>query len=443
MESHLPGHPLSRGPAPAAREGPGARARAEARAGLYVHVPFCAVRCAYCDFSSGALSPGAVERWLEALDREAEWRAPRAASAEFSSVFFGGGTPSALPPRAFRRAWRSIARRFRVASGAEVTLEANPESVSAARLEAWAESGVNRLSMGAQSFHADELGRLGRAHGPGRPAAAFALARAHGFVNLSLDLMFGFPGHTLERWRATLERALELAPEHLSAYCFISEAGTPLGDAALCGAAALPEPAEQAEQYALLEDATARAGFVPYETSNFCRPGREARHNLVYWLRRPYVGLGPSAHGLWEGERWGNHYSLARWAEALEAGRAPEAERERETADSVADEVLMLGLRLAGGLRPGDHAPPVRGVLLERHGRGLERAVAAGRLETHEAGWRVPRAARFVADDVIAWVAARARATPAERPARRPAVDRPAVGSIIAPPCPSPPFPVA
>jgi oxygen-independent coproporphyrinogen-3 oxidase len=289
---------------------------------------------------------------------------------------------------------------------AEVTLEANPESVRPPLLQAWAEAGVNRLSIGAQSFDAEELLVLGRAHAAARPAGSFALARACGFRRLSLDLMFGFPRSNVTRLATTLERALALEPEHLSAYCYIPEPGTPLGDAVANGSVEVPGPDEQADSYALLSEGLRRAGYGCYETSNFCRAAGESRHNLVYWLRRPYVGLGPSAHGLLRGVRYGNHRTLARWAVALAAGQAPEAGAERETDASVAQEVMMLGLRLAGGLHPGDHAAPVWRAVRGRYGRAFEQALAAGRLERAGDAVRIPAALRFVADDVIAWIEA-------------------------------------
>jgi len=385
-----------------------ASARGEARAGLYVHVPFCATRCTYCDFSSGALSAAAVERYLGALEREIERRAPEASGLTFSSVFFGGGTPSALSGRHFRRVWRALQGAFAIAGDAEITLEANPESVRAALLEAWAEAGVNRLSMGAQSFVPEELEALGRIHPASRPAEAFGLARAHGFRRLSLDLMFGFPGHGSERWQATVEAALALEPEHLSAYCFIPEPGTPLGNAVLRGESALPSSEEQAECYEALSRWIEPRGYEGYETSNFCRPHAEARHNLVYWLRRPYLGLGPSAHGLMNGVRYGNHYALERWAQALEAGTSCEAEREIESEKTIALEVVMLGLRLAAGIDRRDYAAETWRAVERRYAAAFDRAVAAGRLERTAHGVRIPRALAFLADDAIAWIEARA-----------------------------------
>jgi oxygen-independent coproporphyrinogen-3 oxidase len=399
----------------AAVDGPSPALRARARAGLYVHVPFCATRCTYCDFSSGSLSAAAVERYLAGIEREVELRAEAGADHVFSSVFFGGGTPSALSARHFRRLWRALSASFTVAPDAEITLEANPESVRASLLDAWREAGVNRLSMGAQSFVPAELERLGRIHGADRPAEAMALARAHGFERLSLDLMFGFPGHTPHTWRITLERALDLAPEHLSAYCFIPEPGTPLGNATLAGTAALPGPEEQAECYALLTERLAAAGFGCYETSNFCQPGAEARHNLVYWLRRPYVGLGPSAHGLVNGVRYGNHYALERWAADLDRGRLPESEREPESAASAASECVMLALRLATGLRLADYPRPLARAIEARYGAALAHAAATGRLVARGDAFAIAAPHRFLADDVIAWIEARA-----ERRAIRP-----------------------
>jgi oxygen-independent coproporphyrinogen-3 oxidase len=424
----------TRPPAPdlaATLDGPGATARAAARLGLYVHVPFCAVRCSYCDFSSGSLSARVVERYLGGIEREAARRAPQAAAVAFTSVFFGGGTPSALSARHFARLWRALRSQFAIASGAEITLEANPESVRPALLEAWAAAGVNRLSMGAQSFDPQELARLGRIHGADRPGAAFALAREHGFRRLSLDLMFGFPGHTPSRFATTLERALALEPEHLSVYCFIPEAGTPLGDEVLRGSARLPDPGQQADLYASLGQRLAREGFGMYETSNFCRPGAEARHNLVYWLRRDYLGLGPSAHGLWRGVRYGNHYGTERWAASLEAHRACDTV-EPESARSRADEIVMLGLRLATGLAADDQPSAVWAEVTRRYGRAFRDALATGRLERTPGGVRIPSRLRFLADDVIAWLMAAADRDPLARHEADATVDhaRPAFDSL-------------
>jgi oxygen-independent coproporphyrinogen-3 oxidase len=411
MESYLPPDPLT-----GTTVAPAAAARDRARAGLYVHVPFCAQRCTYCDFSTGSLSSHAVERYLAAMSLEIAQRAAAARDLQFSSVFFGGGTPSALSPRAFRTLWRGLVTAFRIAPDAEITLEANPESVRPAQLDAWRAAGVNRLSMGAQSFDAEELRVLGRIHDRDRPAAAFALARRHGFERLSLDLMFGYPGHTEARWRATLDQALALEPEHVSAYCFIPEPGTPLGDAALGGTSPLPPPEWQADAYALATRVLAGSGYACYETSNFARPGAEARHNLVYWLVRPYLALGPSAHGFLGGERYGNHHAFSRWATALERGRTPEAEREANDPERRATEIMMLGLRLGAGLDRDDHPAATWQSVLDRYQAAFLAAVDRHRLESTPGGWRIPAALRFMADDIVAWIEARARRVRFDRP---------------------------
>ncbi len=270
---------------------------------------------------------------------------------------------------------------------------------------------MNRISFGVQSFHDDELAGLGRLHDARQAEDAFRRARAHGFPRVSLDLMFGFPGHRGARWIETLDRALTLAPGHLSAYAFIVEAGTPLGNAVLRGESAEMDGDEEAALYESLVARTSAAGLAGYETSNFAKPGEESRHNLGYWLRRPYLALGPSAHGLFAGERYANHWSLERWAEALERGLAPESEREREDPASRAREAMLLALRLGTGLRFGDYAPGEAGEIRARYGAAFAAALRTGRLEAaSEGAVRIAPRHRFVADDVIAWIESRAEA---------------------------------
>jgi len=412
MGAAVPRHPLS--PPEVVRPvdarelvTPAAAVRDAARDGLYVHVPFCAVRCAYCDFATGTLTAAKLERYLSAIEREAARRAPAAAGTRFRTVFFGGGTPSAISARHFARLWRTLTTHFSIAPDAEITLEANPETVNDALLAAWRAAGVDRLSMGAQSFVPGELERLGRIHGPERPFEAATRARRAGFERLSIDLMFGFPDHTATAWRETLARTLELEVEHVSAYCFIPEDETPLGTALLRGEVTLPSAEEQADRYAELVATLGAAGYAHYETSNFARPGAECRHNLVYWLRRRYLGLGPSAHACWDGVRIATHRGFEDWASALERD-TPCDTREPETDRSVADEIVMLALRLGSGLQRIDHTPADWERVQTRYAGPLERALAEGRLEPCGDGVRVPPHHRFMADDVIAWLMARA-----------------------------------
>ncbi len=435
MVERVPQHPV-RSPVPTDPliDGPSRVVRDAAQRGLYVHVPFCSVRCTYCHFSTGALTSAKLEQWFVALEVECRRRAPAAADAAFTSVFFGGGTPSTLASRHFRQLWSLLRDHFTLAPDAEITLEANPETVKPSLLETWLESGVNRLSMGAQSFEPEELRALGRVHGAERPLVAAALAKAHGMQRTSLDLMFGYPGSTTSVFGRTLDRALEAGVDHLSVYSFIPEAGTPMGDAVLAGTLAIPDEDAQADLYAQATARLAAAGLANYETSNFARPLAEARHNLVYWLGRDHLSLGPSAHGFWQGERYANHYGLEDWAADLANGRSGESERERPSNEARADERLMLALRLGTGLQPSDVPEAAWGSLLERHHEGLEAAASAGRLEPFEAGWRVKPEHRFVADDIIAWIAARAR--PLE-------VDSVSGGSLKSSSCPTPLSPAA
>jgi oxygen-independent coproporphyrinogen-3 oxidase len=266
--------------------------------------------------------------------------------------------------------------------------------------------------MGAQSFVEAELEALGRLHDAKRPGEAFALARAHGFRRLNVDLMFGYPGHNAANWAHTLESALALEPEHISAYGFIPEDGTPLGDAVRSGEACVVEPELEAELHAQADRAFAGAELAPYETSNWSRPGGESRHNLTYWLRRDYLALGPSAHGLWQGLRYENARALADWAVRLERGESPAVGSEPETPASRADETVMLALRLASGLELRDLHLTQREELEMRYGRAFADAHAGGRLERTAHGWRLPAAHRFMADDTIAWLGVRARPMP-------------------------------
>jgi len=221
--------------------------------------------------------------------------------------------------------------------------------------------------------------------------------------------MFGYPGHHAANWRTTLDAALALEPEHVSAYGFIPEDGTPLGDAILGGSAAMVPPELEAELYAQADERFALGGLMPYETSNWSRPGAESRHNLTYWLRRDYLALGPSSHGLWQGVRYANARSLGDWAARLERSEDPASERETVSEAARAEETIMLGLRLASGLDPGDLPALERAQLTARYGAALEAAVAEGRLVRCSGRYCIPATQRFVADDTIAWLAVRAR----------------------------------
>lgn len=335
---------------------------------LYVHAPFCRAKCRYCAFYSlpaGADGPGAAElsRYIAAL--EAEMDAQRETWAQAlslgpaPSVFLGGGTPSLLGAEGLDRVLSALRRRFPLAEDAEITIEANPDSATPAFLAAARRLGVNRLSLGVQSLDDALLARLGRPHDAAQAVAAVAAARAAGFTNLGLDLIFGLPGQSVEAWLGTLRQALELAPEHLSCYGLTIEPGTPLArDAAML--AALPDDDAQAEMYLRGAELLAAAGFAHYEISNFALPGRRCRHNALCWQGGDVLGFGPAAVstvslGAGRALRWANPQSLDRWEALVRSGRAGSHGREELGPELRAREALMLALRTADGLDLDEH----------------------------------------------------------------------------------------
>ncbi len=329
---------------------------------LYLHIPFCDHRCAYCDFNAYAGLDELIPAYVEALLAELALWAPAASSYDVATVFFGGGTPSLLSPPQMAALVRGIERGYRVAPGAEVTMEANPGTIDAAKLRGFRAAGVNRLSIGVQSLDDTELARLDRIHSAEVARQAFADARAAGFDNINLDLIFGLPYGTAGSWRRTLESALALGPEHLSLYALSVEEGTPLAERVERGIERSPDPDAAAAQYEWACERLAAAGYRQYEISNWARPGRECRHNLVYWRNEPYIGLGAGAHSCWAGERFAVVRSPRRYIELMaEAAAAPPsppaaaampqiAERETQTRVVAMGETMMMGLRLDEGV---------------------------------------------------------------------------------------------
>ena len=318
--------------------------------GVYVHVPFCTKRCYYCAFNTAPLdSPDVMQRYVSALGSEialagaVDW-APR---IEVGSVFFGGGTPSLLVAGDLALVLERLRSAFRVAPEAEVTVECNPESVDTSKLAAYRRAGVNRVSLGVQSLDDAMLERIGRLHDARGARRAFDDARAAGFDNVSVDLMYGLPGLELDRWRAGVERVLDWQPEHLSAYGLSLDAGS------LWGATGVPDlPPEEGvvAQYWALARVAADRGFEHYEISNYARPGYRSRHNLVYWRRGEYLAFGPGGAGFVGDVRYTNVKPTPRYCGELEAGRLPIDAFERLDERQALAERLMLGLRLADGV---------------------------------------------------------------------------------------------
>jgi oxygen-independent coproporphyrinogen-3 oxidase len=318
--------------------------------GLYIHVPFCARKCRYCDFASRPLAGDRqpVADYLRALEREAEQRRAEIARP-LQSIYLGGGTPTMLTPRELARLWDEIVAPFPRLPDAEITLEANPGTLTAEHLRVIAGLPFTRVSLGAQSFDAGELRMLGRIHTPDDVEESVAALRAAGIAQINVDLMYGLPQQTAARWRATLERALALGTDHLSCYALMMEEDTPLTADIEAGILSLPGEEEEWEFATILHALLAEHGLAQYEVSNAARPGAESRHNLGYWLGRDYLGLGPAAASAIGGVRWRNAAGLEDYAGRLRDGQSAVEYVERLSAASRLLERVMLGLRLRDG----------------------------------------------------------------------------------------------
>lgn len=319
------------------------------RLGCYLHVPFCVARCPYCAFPTAPLDAEVLRRYLRALDRELALLAtlPWAAHVVLDTVFFGGGTPSLLAPEALAAILERLRAGFRLVPGAEITVECNPESVSLTRLAEYRSAGVTRLSLGLQSLDDRVLKTIGREHTAAQARAAWEAARLAGFTNVSVDLMYGLPGLTLEGWRRTVGEVLAWEPEHLSAYALTLDPESCWGATGVTG---LPEDDLVVAQYWWLARAAAERGYEHYEISNYARPGFRSRHNLRYWRRAEYLAAGPGAAGFVGDLRWVNARATARYCSLVEAGRLPAESWERLTPRQALAERLILGLRTAEGV---------------------------------------------------------------------------------------------
>lgn len=320
---------------------------------LYIHVPFCARRCSYCDFAVTALREPPVTEWVDAIEAElafiadAEgWSGP----IPLRTIYIGGGTPSLLGGAAMAELRRRLEGYFSWGGELEWTVEANPESFGLDLAREWLGAGVNRLSLGAQTFNEGALRWMGRLHGPDGPVRAVEAARAAGFENYSIDLIFGLPARLGRDWGADLERVLDLEPSHVSLYGLTAEPGTPLGRWVGEGRERLAGEDRYEGEYLEAARLLSGAGFVHYEVSNFALPGRESRHNRAYWEGRPYLGVGPSAHSFLPPVRRWNLRDWEAYRTAVTEGRSPIAEEEVVSGDAARLEEIWLGLRAVEGL---------------------------------------------------------------------------------------------
>jgi len=320
---------------------------------LYLHIPFCIRKCSYCDFTSfdqPLISPAS---YVELLLKELRLRSGSLEPHVVATLYFGGGTPSLLSPAQICSLLDAIKNHFIVAKDVEITLEANPGTVTLASLEGYLGAGVNRLSIGIQSLDDRQLKVLGRIHSAADARTAFESARAAGFSNISIDLMHGLPGQTLDAWQGTLQEAVAMKPEHISVYGLSIEAGTPFALKAEQGALHLPEEELAAAMFELTAAALCSAGYEHYEISNFARPGCRSRHNQVYWQRGNYLGFGAGAHSFLNvpgyGKRWENPATLAEYAAAVSNKNLADRGVALTEKEAMA-EFMFLGLRLLEGV---------------------------------------------------------------------------------------------
>lgn len=322
--------------------------------GIYIHIPFCRSKCDYCDFYSLAGRDDRMDQYQKALLSHIKETAPLAQDFPVDTIYIGGGTPSYYGAKRLKELLGVIRKLYKVEKDAEVTVECNPDSVDVKSLKILRKAGVNRLSMGMQSANACELERIHRIHTPQQVNEAATAARKAGFTNLSLDLIYGLPGQTMDSWKATVEHALSLIPQHLSCYGLKVEEGTPLARRVAEGEG-LPDDDQQADLYLWTVGRLARAGYPQYEISNFAKPGFESRHNLRYWFTRPYIGFGPGAHSDFGGRRYSFVRDLDRYIDGvLKGGEIIDSEElipQRERGG----EYLMLRLRTAQGIEEWEY----------------------------------------------------------------------------------------
>jgi oxygen-independent coproporphyrinogen-3 oxidase len=376
--------------------------------GVYIHWPFCLSKCPYCDFNSHVRQAGIDEpRYVQAFAAEIAATAARAPGRTVSTIFFGGGTPSLMDPRTVGAILDAIGRHWTIAPDVEITLEANPTSVEAARFRGYRAAGVNRVSLGVQSLDDGVLKQLGRLHTAREALDAVAVAREI-FPRFSFDLIYARPGQTVAAWRAELTQALAAAGEHLSLYQLTIEADTPFAALHAGGKLVLPDDDLGRDLYDLTLDQCAGAGLPAYEVSNHARPGAECRHNLVYWRYGEYAGIGPGAHGrlVVDGARraTATEKRPEAWLMQVESLGHGVTVDDALMRDEQADEFLLMGLRLAEGIDPKRYAALAgRPLDLERiaalTGHGFVEATADGRL-------RVTRSGFPILDAVVADLAA-------------------------------------
>ena len=366
--------------------------------GLYLHVPFCSAICNYCNFNRGLFEPGLKNRYVAALEREI---AASGRGEPVDTIFFGGGTPSLLDPAEVARLIAATRTAFDVTDDAEVTLETNPETSSSERMSGFREAGVNRISLGVQSFRDQELKRLGRIHSADRARAAVHEAREAGFDNVSLDLMMWLPQQSAVDWRESVHALIAVAPEHASLYLLELYPNAPLKEDMARGGWSLAPDDDAAEMYLWSMSRLDEAGYEQYEISNVSKPGRPSRHNLKYWQDGEWIGLGCGAHSTQNGVRWKNVASTEEYISRLQAGHSVVAERRELTREARLEEALFTGLRLSEGLDLDTVGQQYGIDVWDRYADPLRPAIEAGLAIRDGSRLRLSRDGMLLANEIL------------------------------------------
>ena len=366
---------------------------------FYIHVPFCRRRCAYCSFISYAGREADIPAYTRALAQELRLRPIE--DAEIKTIYFGGGTPSLLPVDALSQIFKTIKEHHKIADKAEITLEANPGSISREYLKPIRSLGVNRLSLGVQSLEDAELGLLGRLHTSTQARESIRQAKEASFTNLSLDFIYGIPRRSMETWRNMLAEVVTLGAQHLSLYGLTIEEGTPMHDCVKLGEMSAPDPDAAACEYEMAEEMLEATGYKQYEISNWAKPGFESRHNLAYWKRTPYLGLGVAAHSFINSERIANTSDLDEYLSCLTKGRLPPQTTETISATAALSEAVILGLRLNEGISADDIEAHFGIDLHSRFATEIAECSSLGLLEEQDGRLRLTPRGRLLGNEVF------------------------------------------
>ncbi len=379
--------------------------------GVYVHIPFCTAKCGYCDFNSYANHEHLIPSYAASLLDDASLWVDAVAGRRVETIFFGGGTPTLNPVAESERILDGLRALCDVDPDAEISIEANPGSVATEHLTGLRRAGFNRLSIGVQSFDEGELAQLDRIHTGDDARRAIVSAREAGFDNVNVDLIYGLPQQQLASWQGTLDEAIALGPDHISAYALTVEEGTPLARDVARGRVPAPDGDAQAEHYEWTQDRLASAGFEHYEISNWARPGRRCRHNLIYWQNREYLGIGAGAHSFLKGARFSSVLLPQRYIELVAASMAARAAGRAEVchiassepigeALSIAD-TLILGLRLCDGVDVAAFAARYGRTVTDVHGGLIDEFLGHGLLELTDTHLRLTSRGRLLSNELF------------------------------------------